>query len=407
MFERFDDPEPYAPPAALQVKVTATGRRRRRRRRAIVSGSAAVAVLALAAAPVVYLRQQANQLEHVEVAGLAPVTPRTAPPTTAPVGGGGVTTPDTAPPALAAPINLLVVGVDTRPDGDAVTGSRTDTIAVVRLDPDGPRLTVLSIPRDLYVPIEGGGTDRINSALARGRDALVATVGDTLGIEINHYMEIDFAGFSRLVDLAGGVDIAFDAPVRDRNTGFVADAGCAHLDGQAALAYVRARHFETYDAAGDRWVRDPTSDLGRIARQQAFGVRAIDQVLGSSYSTVDQLRILTDVLDDVTVDEGLSLDGLRAIWNTAAAAGTDRTTLLTLNDVVRGTTVDGASVLVADPDTVREVAAPLRGEVAGEAAAAATTTTTEPATRPASTPATTEPAPPDGDDQVSGGCPAG
>jgi LCP family protein required for cell wall assembly len=399
MFERFDDPEPYVPPAALQVKVSAQGRKRRRRRRALMSGTAGLAVLALAAAPVIYLRQQANELEHVEVAGLAPVTPRTAPPSTVPV--GGVTTPDTEPPALAAPINVLVVGVDTRPDGGEVSGSRTDTIAVVRLDPDGPRVTVVSIPRDLYVPIDGGGEARINSALGRGRDALVATVGDTLDVEINHYMEIDFAGFARLVDLAGGVDISFDAPVRDRNTGFVADAGCAHLDGQQALAYVRARRFETYDATSDTWVRDPTSDLGRIARQQDFGVRVIEQVLGSSYSTFDQVRILTDVLDDVTVDQGLSVDGLRAIWNTAADAGAEGTTLLTLNDVVSGTTVDGASVLVADPGTVRDIAAPLRGE----APAASASTTAPVPSSPATTSAPDTPAPADGVGQVSGGCP--
>ena len=256
MFERFDDPEPYTPPAAFQVKVTAEGRKRRRRRRTAMSGSAAFAVLALAAAPVIYLRQQAGELEHVDVAGLAPVSPQTTiPPTTQP--GVEATTPDTEPPALSAPINVLVVGVDTRPDGDAVTGSRTDTIAVVRLDPNGPRLTVLSIPRDLYVPINGGGKDRINSALAQGRDALVATVGDTLGIEINHYMEIDFAGFARLVDLAGGVDVSFETPVRDRNTGFTADAGCAHLDGEQALAYVRQRYGL------------PRGDLDRVQRQQA------------------------------------------------------------------------------------------------------------------------------------------
>lgn len=402
MFERFDDPEPYTPPAAFQVKVTAEGRKRRRRRRTAMSGSAAFAVLALAAAPVIYLRQQAGELEHVDVAGLAPVTPQTTiPPTTQP--GVEATTPDTEPPALSAPINVLVVGVDTRPDGDAVTGSRTDTIAVVRLDPNGPRLTVLSIPRDLYVPINGGGKDRINSALAQGRDALVTTVGDTLGIEINHYMEIDFAGFARLVDLAGGVDVSFETPVRDRNTGFTADAGCAHLDGEQALAYVRARHFETYDAATDTWVQDPTSDLGRIARQQDFGVRAIDQVLGSSYSALDQVRILTDVLDDVTVDQGLSVDGLRAIWNTAADAGLEGTTLLTLNDVVTGKTVDGSAVLVADPDTVRDIAAPLRGEAPD---AAATATTAPPVSSTATPTTVATPSTADGQ-QVSGSCPGG
>jgi LCP family protein required for cell wall assembly len=395
MFERFDDPEPFTPAASMQEEVAAQGRRRRRRRMAL-AGGAAVAVLAVVATPVIYLRQQAGELDHVEVAGLVPVTPQ-SPPTTA---LGGPTTPDTEPPALSAPINVLVVGVDTRPDGEEVSGSRTDTIAVVRLDPNGPRLTVLSIPRDLYVPIDGGGEDRINSAFAAGPDALVRTVADVLGVEINHYMEIDFAGFARLVDLAGGVDVSFDAPVRDRNTGFTAEAGCAHLDGEQALAYVRSRHFETFDAATGEWVQDPTSDLGRIARQQDFGVRAMDQVLGSSYGAVDQVRILTDVVDDITVDAGLSLDGLRAIWNTAADAGREGTTLLTLNDVVSGETVNGASVLVADPDAVREIAAPLRGEGADPGA-------TAPPAPPTTAPAATDVPSTTGVPEVSAECPGG
>lgn len=316
-----------------------------------------LAVIAAVAAPIVYLRQQAGELEQVQVNGLTPPTSPSTVPDTSP---GEV--PDTKPPALSAPINVLVVGVDARANGE-VSGSRTDTIAVVRLDPNGPRLTVLSIPRDLYVPIDGGGENRINSALAKGRDALVNTVSETLGVDINHYMEIDFSGFSRLVDLAGGVDVSFDAPVRDRNTGFMADAGCVHLNGDQALAYVRSRHFQTYDAETDTWVTDRTSDLGRISRQQDFGVRVVEQVLASSYGRLDQVRILTDVVDDVTVDEGLSIDGLRAIWNTAADAGRDGTTLLTLNDVVSNRRIDGADVLVADSDAVREIAAPLRGEM--------------------------------------------
>jgi LCP family protein required for cell wall assembly len=364
MFERLDDPHPYAPDPAVRVRVQATARSRRRRRRGLVAGSALVALLAVVTAPILYLRQQAGQLEHVEVGGLVPVAPDTGPPTTvASEAPPAATTPSTAPPALAAAINVLVVGVDQRPPGDEVSGSRTDTIAVVRIDPYGPALTVLSIPRDLWVPIDGGKQNRINSALGVSREALVDTVSAVLDVPINHYMEIDFAGFSRLVDLAGGVEMQFDTPVRDRNTGLdVPEPGCVRLDGAQALAYVRSRHFQTYDATGT-WTEDPTSDLGRIARQQDFGVRAIQQVLASSYSNLDQLRILTDVLDDVTVDEGLDLDGLRAIWATAAdAQRAGKTTLLTLNDLVRGETVGEASVLVADEESVRDLAAPLRGD---------------------------------------------
>ena len=151
--------------------------------------------------------------------------------------------------------NYLVVGTDSRegvdPDienagailGADVSGARTDTIAVLRVE--GDAVSLLAIPRDLYVPLATGSTNRINAAFAfGGPEALVATVQAQLGIGINHYLEIDLAGFLGLVDALGGVTIEFSHPAYDDRSGLAIDAaGPVELDGAQALGYVRSRRY--------------------------------------------------------------------------------------------------------------------------------------------------------------------
>ena len=154
--------------------------------------------------------------------------------------------------------NYLLVGSDTREgadpnsadfgsmgnEGDA-PGRRSDTIMVLRFDPKTGNAAILSIPRDLWVPIAGtGDSNRINSAYSKGNDVLIETVEQNLGIPIHHFVDVDFYGFKDLIDALGGVTIYFDLPTRDKNTGLrVPEPGCVTLDGQMSLAYVRSRHF--------------------------------------------------------------------------------------------------------------------------------------------------------------------
>lgn len=231
-----------------------------------------------------------------------------------------------APPA-GAPRNLLIVGSDSRDgiDGagidtgafsgdDAVgSGQRSDTIIVLRVDPGVEVVDVLSIPRDLWVPIPGQGrSQRINTAYASGPQLLIDTIEVNLDIPIHHYVEIDFAGFVDLVGAVGGVPMWFDAPVRDRNSGLdVPIAGCHRLDSEAALAYTRSRYYEYQDDDG-RWHTDPTGDLGRINRQQVFLRRSADQVTGLGIGDALVLNRLLDVgIASVTLDRGLGLMQLR------------------------------------------------------------------------------------------------
>ena len=197
--------------------------------------------------------------------------------------------------------NYLIVGSDSRagfdpsqPDTEGigseldVTGSRSDTMMILRRDGDGAA-SLLSIPRDLYVDLPDGTQGRINGAFNAGAANLVRTVQtSSLDLPIHHYVEVDFTGFKELVDALGGIELCFLFPVRDVNSGlYVPEGGCFDFDGVQALAYARSRNFEEF-RNGD-WRRDGTADLGRITRQQDFVDRALraalDEVQENPFST--------------------------------------------------------------------------------------------------------------------------
>jgi LCP family protein required for cell wall assembly len=192
-----------------------------------------------------------------------------------PVAGGGAADEATLAATIPSePVNILLIGSDERGPEDAaegVTGRRSDTIALIRVEPDTGRISLLSIPRDLWVTVaDTGAPGKVNGAFGGdggGPDRLIRTLRANLGIPVQRYAQVDFEGFQALVDLVGGVDVTFEGPTRDQATGFeIAGAGVAHLDGSAALRYARSRHLETFlDGA---WQADPTADLGRIHRQQ-------------------------------------------------------------------------------------------------------------------------------------------
>jgi polyisoprenyl-teichoic acid--peptidoglycan teichoic acid transferase len=175
------------------------------------------------------------------------------------------------------PFNLLVVGSDSREglddaDGTSygnVGGQRNDTTLVVRVEPARKRVSMLSIPRDLVVPIAGAGENRINAAFTGGPGQLVKTIEQSFGIPIHHYVLVDFDGFQAIVDALGGIDVRFPYPSRDFKSGLdIRSAGCHHLSGRRALSLARSRYF-AYQLDGV-WKSDPLADLGRIRRQQAF-----------------------------------------------------------------------------------------------------------------------------------------
>lgn len=224
--------------------------------------------------------------------------------------------------------NWLLVGTDSRDgisedDTNAATmiggdedysGKRTDTIMVARVDRNAGEINLVSIPRDLWVPIAGTAREgRINSAfVGEGGDArLIRTVESVLDIEIHHYAEINFVGFQDLVDDVGGLPLWFDRALRDHNSGLdIPSPGCFTLDGSQALAFARSRQLEYYD--GQAWRLDGTGDLGRMNRQR-FVVRHAVDLAGSKIEITSMdtvLKLISTAGDNLIIDDSLSPQSL-------------------------------------------------------------------------------------------------
>ena len=216
-------------------------------------------------------------------------------------------------------VNLLVVGSDTRQGlrdggfGDAA-GQRSDVIILVHLVPAARHAAVLSIPRDLYVPVAGtGGSAKINSAFNHGPGQLVQTIQESLDIPIHHYLLVNFDGFREVVDALGGVSMYFPRPVRDDNNGRnesglqVPRPGCRRLDGDQALALARSRYFQYQDKAG-RWRGDPGTDLGRIRRQQTMLRALAANAVGPNLANPLRANALVgSVVHSLTKDDQLTI----------------------------------------------------------------------------------------------------
>ena len=215
-------------------------------------------------------------------------------------------------------MNVLLVGSDSRKDlapgerqfgtESQVGGQRSDTILVLHADPKARKASILSIPRDLAVPIAGSRSDqpqRINTAFEEGPDRLIKTIDQSLGIEIDHYAQVDFNGFRGVVDAVGGVTIFFPSPARDKLTGLnVKTPGCVELDGNRALGYVRSREYEYVE--NGRWRVDPTGDLGRISRQQDFIRRVIRKASRAGRNPVTLDSLVDTAVKNVSLDERFS-----------------------------------------------------------------------------------------------------
>lgn len=251
-------------------------------------------------------------------------------------------------------VNYLLIGSDSREGADpgssdfggigdtnAVSGRRSDTIMILRQEKDGNGAALMSIPRDLLVTIAGSGKqDRINSAYNQGPDVLAATVTQELGIPINHVVDIDFFGFKDLVDTVGGTTICFDFVTRDGNSGLAQEPGCNVLDGVQALAYARSRNYEEF--RDGEWRKDPTADLGRIKRQQAFISSTVNATLAKLQADPFLAsELIESVSGSVRIDDGLDPISAAGTLRKAFSAG-----LVTYQLDVRGEMFNEKSILL-------------------------------------------------------------
>lgn len=252
--------------------------------------------------------------------------------------------------------NFLIIGSDTRAGADArfgnVSGARSDTTIIVHLSPDRTKATVISIPRDSWVPIpecaasDGSSvpahSEMFNSAFSvGGPKCTIKTVQSLTGIAITHFVEIDFSGFESMVKAMGSVTVCSPQSVSDPASGLKLHPGNNRLNGANALAYVRAR-----ETIGDG------SDLGRIKRQQIFLGAVLRQAMtGSMLTNPARLTSFLDAATKaVTVDKGTTFSDLRTLATSMQGLDPKHVTFYTApianqNYTPPGTTMTGRVLL--------------------------------------------------------------
>ena len=262
------------------------------------------------------------------------------------------TVADVLDTAHSAFVNYLFVGSDSRegvdpsdPDyanvGSAseIGGERGDTLMVLHYVKRSGTVSLISLPRDLWVAIGSGSREqRINTAYQLGPDVLIRTVQRALGIPVHHYVEVNFRGFKDIVDAVGGVEICVEHPSRDRHTGLFLRRGCSTLDGVKSLAYARSRHFEQKSDNG--WRIDGTADIGRTGRQRLFvQALATSAVAGVGDNPFVAGRVMTNGLAAVVTDPSLDLIEFAKAMRPAAGGRMTSFPLPVYGDTVQGNSV--------------------------------------------------------------------
>jgi LCP family protein required for cell wall assembly len=209
---------------------------------------------------------------------------------------------------------------------------------LVRIVPATSSVAIMSIPRDLLVPIAGMGTTRINAAFNSGPDLLVSTVEHDLGIDVNHFMVVNFYSFTEIANAIGGVYQYFPTPARDLYSDLsVPHAGCVLLKGGQALAFVRSREYQYYLDGSWQYQLVPESDLARIQRQQDFiklAMKKAERVAPTNPVALNS--VLAGIAGSLTVDDNLpssELLALASVLRHANAAGIPEWTYPTVNSV--------------------------------------------------------------------------
>lgn len=264
--------------------------------------------------------------------------------------------PETAQETVASPtaavdnlldtrVHILLIGQDRLPGEDR---ARSDSMILCDFDPKGGTITMTSFLRDLYVPIPGHGSNRLNAAYALGGMPLLEkTLEENFGVTIDGCVEVDFQGFPQLVDLLGGVEItlrADEAQAINGALGCALEEGPQVLTGQQALAYARLRKL------------DSDGDFSRTQRQRTLltnlleGCREMDPISALVLLEKALPLLTTDLTGPQLLKTGLSLvpmlENARVITRHVPADGT-----------YESKSIDGMSVLVPDLEANRALLA--------------------------------------------------
>ena len=270
------------------VRESHPGRRRRsrlgRRLGIFLMVLAVVALIAASVFAYVHLKLQASA---TEIAGLSP--------------------PE-------EPTNVLVIGSDSRqdlppelqeqydPEGvDRGSGRRADTIILIHLDEQRDKAVLVHFPRDLLVELPDGKSGRINGSYQSGPEGIIDTVEAFTGLGVHHYIEVNFQGFNNIANALGGVNVYFERPIKDPDSGLNVPQGCVELNGQNALSFVRARKID--------------SDFGRIERQQLFVKLMMEKVTsaGTLLNPIKVVKLINIFASNVKRDAELTINDMRKI----------------------------------------------------------------------------------------------
>ena len=252
-------------------------------------------------------------------------------------GGGSIPIPKTDLTGGLKPENILLIGNQTRQGltpyeqrlfGSSLTlsGTLADIIMILHLDPATDTASLVSIPRDVFVPMPAGSPvgayQKIDAALNDGKngpDNLIAAIQQDWGIPINHFVELNFNGLINVINAIGGINVYFPDPVFDAESLLdIPTPGCHHLNGFYALTLVRARHLQ-YEPPGVKepvadWPYDPESDLARIVRTHTFLKIVADKI--KKEGLADPLRapgFISAIVGDITVDAGLKSELVKLV----------------------------------------------------------------------------------------------
>jgi LCP family protein required for cell wall assembly len=210
--------------------------------------------------------------------------------------------------------NWLIAGSDSRGGlnakeenalalGHDISGGRSDTIMLLHLPANGTRPTLVSIPRDSYLPIPGHGENKVNAAYAiGGPKLLIQTIQNATGLPISHFMSIGFDGLVNVVNDVGGVRMCLPGPMKDPKAGLNLKAGCQVLNGDQALGFVRTREFTE-------------GDLQREQDQRVL-LKAILAKMTSAGTVVNPFAVIpaaNGAASAISVDQGTKLSQLVAV----------------------------------------------------------------------------------------------
>jgi LCP family protein required for cell wall assembly len=254
--------------------------------------------------------------------------------------GGSISRSSMRLPELTRPVNILILGCKViasdlpelkgkQPDYEKVNSfdGPTDTMLLLRFDPEAEKLKVLSIPRDTQTYIEGQGVSKINSANALGGPALSAKVTSELleGVGIDRYIRVNVQGVQSLVDALGGVTVYVpqDMKYQDDSQHLYINLkkGKQHLDGDKALQFLRFR----YDKFGD---------IGRVQRQQILMRALMEQALNPA--TLARLPKILSLIQS-HLDTNLSVEELVALVGFGAQTNRSKVQMLMIPGQFNGT----------------------------------------------------------------------